>query len=43
MNWSLTPGKGHGYEMNLALIAMALAVFVGGAGAYSIDRWLRPW
>ena len=43
INWSLTPGKGHGYEMNLALIGMALAVLVGGAGAYSIDRWLRPW
>ena len=43
INWSLIPGKEHGYEMNLALIGMALAVLVGGAGAYSIDRWLRPW
>jgi len=43
INWSLEPGKAHGYEMNLALIGMALAVLVGGAGAYSIDRWLRPW
>ena len=43
INWSHTPGKGHGYEMNLALIGMALAVLVGGAGALSIDRWLRPW
>jgi putative oxidoreductase len=43
MNWALIPGKEHGYEMNLALIGMALAVLVGGAGAYSIDRWLRPW
>jgi putative oxidoreductase len=43
INWSLAPGKGHGYEMNLALIGMALAVLVGGAGAGSIDRWLRPW
>src|SRR3989454_5640721 len=31
LNWALEPGKGHGYEMNLALIAMALAVFGGGA------------
>jgi len=43
INWSLEPGKGHGFEMNLALIGMALAVLVGGAGALSIDRWLRPW
>lgn len=43
INWSLAPGKGHGYEMNLALIGMALAVLVGGAGVGSIDRWLRPW
>jgi len=43
LNWALEPGKGHGYEMNLALIGMALAVLVGGAGALSIDRWLHPW
>ena len=43
INWSLEAGKGHGFEMNLALIAMALAVLVGGAGAVSIDRALRPW
>ena len=43
LNWSLEPGKGHGFEMNLALIGMALAVLVGGAGAFSIDRLLRPW
>src|SRR5262244_1939183 len=30
LNWELKPGKGHGFEMNLALIAMALAVLVGG-------------
>ena len=42
INWSFEPGKGHGFEMNLALIGMALAVLVGGAGALSIDRWLRP-
>jgi putative oxidoreductase len=43
INWALEPGKGHGFEMNLALIGMALAVLVGGAGALSIDRWLHPW
>ena len=43
LNWSLEPGKGHGYEMNLALIGMALAVLVGGGGALSIDWLIRPW
>jgi putative oxidoreductase len=43
LNWGLEPGKGHGYEMNLALIAMALAVLVGGAGILSIDRLISPW
>src|SRR5258706_16141506 len=42
LNWAVEPGKGHSYEMNLALIRMALAVLVGGAGALSIDRWLPP-
>src|SRR5882724_10518855 len=43
LNWSLEPGKGHGFEMNLALIGMALAVLVGGAGILSIDRVIHPW
>ena len=43
INWSLQPGKGHGWEMNLALIAMALAVLAGGAGILSIDRVINPW
>ena len=43
INWSLEPGKGHGFEMNLALIAMALGVLFGGAGWLSIDRCLFPW
>jgi putative oxidoreductase len=37
------PGKGPGYEYNLALIAMALSLLVGGAGAFSIDRLIAPW
>lgn len=36
------PGKGPGFEFNLALIAMALAILIGGAGILSLDRaiWL---
>ena len=36
------PGKGPGYEFNFALIAMALAILIGGGGILSLDRaiWL---
>lgn len=43
LNFSLQPGKGHGFEFNLALIAMAAAVMVGGGGAFSLDRLINPW
>lgn len=43
LNFSLQPGKGHGFEFNLALIAMAAAVMVGGGGAFSVDRLINPW
>jgi putative oxidoreductase len=43
INWSLQQGKGHGFEMNLALIGMAAAVMVGGGGAFSVDRLISPW
>lgn len=43
LNMSMTPGKGHGYEFNLALIGLALAVLVGGAGLFSVDRLILPW
>ena len=40
LNWAQTPGKGHGYEANLGYLAMALACFVAGGGALSIDYFL---
>ena len=40
INWSLTPGKGHGYEANLAFLAMALACLIAGGGALSLDGLL---
>ena len=43
LNWSMTPGKGHGWEFNFALIAMALALLIGGAGILSVDRLIAPW
>ncbi len=42
LNWSLTPGKGHGFEANLAFIAMALACLIAGGGALSVDSLLTP-
>jgi putative oxidoreductase len=42
LNIAMTPGKGHGVEYNLALLAMALSIAIGGAGALSVDRWLVP-
>jgi putative oxidoreductase len=43
LNWSLAQGKGHGYEFNLTLIAMALSILIGGAGSLAIDRLIAPW
>ncbi len=40
LNWALTPGKGHGYEANLAFLAMAVACLVAGGGALSFDAAL---
>ncbi len=41
LNWELTPGKGHGFEANLAFIAMALACLIAGGGALSVDLLLQ--
>ena len=38
LNWSCESGKGHGFEYNLALIGMALALVLTGGGAYSLDQ-----
>jgi putative oxidoreductase len=42
INFSGTSGKGHGFELNFALIMMLLAVLLAGAGVLSVDRALRP-
>jgi len=42
LNFAMTPGKGHGFEFNFALLATALSILIGGAGAVSIDRLIVP-
>jgi putative oxidoreductase len=37
------PGQANGWEYNFVLVAMAVAVLIGGAGALSVDRLLRPY
>ena len=38
LNWALTPGKGHGFEYNLVLIAGLLCLLFTGPGALSVDE-----
>ena len=38
LNWSMTPGKGHGIEFNLVLIGALLCLLLGGPGALSLDE-----
>jgi putative oxidoreductase len=37
LNWTSAAGVGHGYEFNLALIAVLVALILTGPGAFSID------
>ena len=41
INWALAPGIGHGYEMNLVLIAACACLSLSGAGELSIDKLLH--
>ncbi len=38
MNWACDPDKKHGFEFNLTLLAIALALVLTGPGNYSLDR-----
>ena len=42
INFQNVPNRGHGYEFNFVLAAMALAILLGGAGRCSIDRLIFP-
>jgi putative oxidoreductase len=37
LNWYNVPGRGHGFECNLAYLAMALSLVFTGAGPLSLD------
>lgn len=39
LNWFMVPNMGHGYEYNLALIAMSLSVVIGGPGGCAVDNF----
>jgi putative oxidoreductase len=39
LNWTGTPGQGHGIEFNLVLVGALVALMLAGAGALSIDEW----
>jgi putative oxidoreductase len=38
LNWTITPGQGHGYEFNLTLIGALVSLMLTGPGAFSVDR-----
>jgi putative oxidoreductase len=38
INWALTPGRGHGVEYNLVIIAALLCLTLSGPGAFSVDH-----
>lgn len=40
VNWACKEGVKHGYEYNLALLAMSAALILMGGGSYSIDAKL---
>ena len=38
LNWAITPGKGHGVEYNLVLVAALLCLAFTGPGAFSVEH-----
>ncbi|PYM44173.1 MAG: hypothetical protein DME12_01060 [Candidatus Rokuibacteriota bacterium] len=40
LNWELAAGRGHGYEANLAFVAMAVACLMAGGGSLALDSVL---
>ena len=42
INWEMAPGKGHGFEANLAYLTMAAALVLDGAGMLALDQLIAP-
>jgi putative oxidoreductase len=38
LNWTLTPGRGHGIEFNVVLIGALVCLALSGPGALSVDE-----
>jgi putative oxidoreductase len=38
INWACLPDKGHGMELNIAIIGLAIALVIWGAGSVSVDH-----
>ncbi len=38
LNWTMTPGQGHGYEFNLVLVGALVSLMLTGPGALSFDQ-----
>ena len=43
MNWANTPGRGHGIEYNLVLVAALICLIFTGPGALSLDHRRARW
>jgi putative oxidoreductase len=39
LNWTMAPGRGHGYEYSLMLIAALVSLLLTGPGALSVDGY----
>jgi putative oxidoreductase len=37
LNWTMTPGVGHGYEFNLVIVGGLTCLILSGPGAFSVD------
>jgi putative oxidoreductase len=42
-NGIIGDASGSGYELNIALAALALVIAILGTGRFSVDQMLRPW
>jgi putative oxidoreductase len=39
LNWTVTPGRGHGVEYSIVIIAALLCLSATGPGDFSFDEW----